>query len=146
MRMVLVAVVLAAPLPQSPIALPEGVAGVFFGKAQRYRDASGKEMCAIVQPLAGPPAFERGVTEISYGVQLQPRVVRSASTQVVAPPDQGRLQGIPCNIFTPVTGGFSQTQLGNTISRVDKAPLKSGAYTLRITVDGQTADLPFAIK
>lgn len=131
---------------QSRVTLPRGVAGVSFGKAQRYTDASGKEMCSIVQPLADPPVFERGVTEISYGVHLEPRAVKSASTQVVAPAPTGVLQRNPCNVFMVVKGGFSQTQLGSTLSRLDKAPLQTGRYLLRITIDGQTADVPFTIK
>lgn len=126
--------------------LPAGVGGVSFGKAQKYKDASGNEMCAILDPVANPPVFERGVTEISYGVQLQPRAVKSAATQVVAPAGQGELHRVPCHAFALVKGGFSQTQLGSTISRLDKAPLKSGAYVLRVTIDGQTVDLPFTIR
>jgi hypothetical protein len=90
-------------------------------------------------------AFERGVTEISYGVVLQPRVVKSAATRVTSPAGQ-QLQNVGCNIFTPVTGGYSQTQLGSTISRRDGAPLRSGTYTLQITVDGQVIDVPFSVK
>jgi hypothetical protein len=131
---------------QSRGTLPSGIAGVSFGIAQRYKDASGKEMCSIVHPLADPPVFERGVMEISYGVHLQPRAVKSASTQVVAPAPQGELQRAPCHAFTLVKGGFSQTQLGSTLSRLDKAPLRSGRYVLRITIDSQTADVPFTIK
>jgi hypothetical protein len=133
---------------QSParIALPAGVAGVSFGMAQRYKDAAGKEMCAIAQPLSDPPAFERAIVEISYAVQLQPRTVKSASTQVISPAEQGYLQRTPCNAFEPVQGGFSQTLLGSTISRLDKKPLQSGSYILRITIDGQTADVPFRIR
>ena len=131
---------------QSRVTLPAGVSGVTFGKAQRYHDASGKEMCAIVDPIADPPVFQRGVTEISYGVQLQPRAVKAAASQVVSPAGQGELRRVPCHVFTPVKGGFSQTQLGSTISRLDKAPLQSGKYILRITIDGQTSDVPFAVR
>ncbi len=131
---------------QSRVTLPSGVGGVSFGTAQRYVDASGKEMCAIFPALADPPVFPRGTTEISYGVQLQPGAVKTASARVVAPSGQGELKGLPCHAFTLVKGGFSQTQLGNTISRIDKAPLKSGAYALRITVDGQTAELTFKVE
>ena len=125
--------------------LPSGVTAVSFGKAQRYKDATGKEMCAIVDALAHPPSFDRGVTEISYGVALQPQTVKAAATRVVAPAGQ-ELRSMPCNIFSPVPRGFSQTQLGSTISRVDKQPLVSGAYRLHITVDGHTADVPFTIR
>ena len=114
-----------------------------FGQAQRYSGA-GKEMCAIVRPLAQPAVFERGVTEISYAVELEPRVVKSASARIVAPSGQ-ELTAIGCNVFMPVKGGFSQTQLGNTVSRADGRPLQPGAYTLRITVDGQMAEISFAI-
>jgi hypothetical protein len=134
-----------ATLAQSRVT-PPGVTGVSFGKAQRYKDTSGKEMCAIVEPVADPPVFARGVTEISYGVYLQPRVVKSASTQIVAPGGQGDLRREPCNVFTLVPGGFSQTQLGGTISRADRKPLLPGTYTLRIAVDGQLSEVPFAIK
>ena len=130
---------------QSRVSLPAGVTGVSFGTAQRYTVAAGKEMCAIVKPLSDPPVFEKGVTEVSYGVSLQPREVSSASTQVIAPGGQ-ILQRAACNAFTPVKGGFSQTLLGSTLSRADKMPLVPGAYTLRITVDGQTADVPFSIR
>ena len=126
--------------------LPAGVSGVSFGTAQRYKDASGKEMCAIVQPLPEPVAFPRGVTEISYGVHLQPLAVKSASAQIVAPGSQAPLQRTSCDAFTLVKGGFSQTQLGSTISRGDKSPLRSGKYILRLTVDGQSADLPFIVE
>ena len=66
------------------ISLPAGVKRVTFGQAQRY-DAGGKALCAIVQPLRNPPIFERGVTEITYAVELEPRSVKSASARVVAP-------------------------------------------------------------
>ena len=134
----------AAPPQQAGIRLPAGVKGVSFGQAQRY-SGPGKEMCAIVRPLPRPAVFERGATEITYAVELEPRVVTSASARVIAPAEQ-ELRAVPCNVFTPVKGGFSQTQLGNTLSRADKAPLRAGQYILRITVDGQTAEVPFTIK
>jgi len=145
-RWICVLVLCSTLQAQSKVTLPDGVVGVSFGTARRYTDDSGKQMCAIVPALADPPVFDRGVTEISYGVQLQPRTVRSASARVVAPSGQGELHGVPCHAFTLIKGGFSQTQVGSTISRVDKAPLKSGAYTLRVTVDGQTADIKFKIE
>jgi hypothetical protein len=49
-------------------------------------------------------------------------------------------------VFTLVPGGFSQTQLGNTVSRADKKPLASGSYKVRITVDGQNVEVPFTVK
>jgi hypothetical protein len=127
-----------------PVSLPAGVKSVSFGQAQRYSGA-GKELCAIVKPLPGPAVFERGVTEVSYAVELEPRIVKSASARVVAPAGQ-ELRATGCNAYTPIKGGFSQTQLGSSISRVDKAPLRSGQYTLRISVDGQVAEVPFTIK
>ena len=133
----------AASSQNAPVSLPAGVKSVWFGQAQRY-DVGGKALCAVVKPLPRPPIFERGVTEISYAVELQPRVVKSASARVIAPGAQ-ELRAVACNGFTPVKGGFSQTQLGSSISRLDKAPLSSGKYTLRITVDGQVAEIPFAI-
>ena len=133
----------ANPPQQASVSLPVGVKGVSFGQAQRY-NGPGKEMCAIVRPLASPPVFERGVKEISYAVELEPRVVKSASARVVAPAGQ-ELRAAGCNIFTPIKGGFSQTQVGSTLSRTDNAPLLPGRYTLHITVDGQTAEIPFVI-
>lgn len=134
----------AAPPQQAGIRLPAGVKGVSFGQAQRY-NGPGKEMCAIVRPLPSPAVFDRGVTEITYAVELEPRTVQSASARVIAQGGQ-ELRAVPCNVFVPVKGGFSQTQLGNTLSRVDKAPLQPGQYSLRITVDGQVAEVPFSIK
>jgi hypothetical protein len=128
---------------QPPVALPRGVKSVAFGTAHRYF-GPGKEMCAIVYPLPGA-VFERGVTELSYAVELEPLTVRKASASVIGGSPQP-LRSVPCNVFMPVRGGFSQTQIGSTISRHDKAPLAPGRYTLRITVDGQTADVPFTIK
>jgi hypothetical protein len=125
------------------VTLPAGVKSVSFGQAQRYTGV-GKEMCAIVKPLPSPAVFERGVTEISYAVELEPQVVKSASARVIAPAGQ-ELRAAGCNAFTPIKGGFSQTQLGSTLSRADRAPLRSGQYTLRITVDGQVAEIPFTI-
>jgi len=127
-----------------PVSFPAGVKSVSFGQAQRYGGA-GKQLCAIVKPLPSPAVFERGVTEISYTVELEPRVVKSASARVVAPAGQ-ELRTDACNAFMPIKGGFTQTQLGSSISRVDKAPLRSGRYTLRVTVDGQAAEVPFTIK
>ena len=141
---ILVSLAIAAFAQDAPITLPAGVKGVSFGQAQRYQGA-GKEMCAIVQPLPSPAVFERGVTEISYAVALEAGTVKSASARVVAPAGQ-ELRAVPCNIFTPIKGGFSQTQLGSSISRIDKEPLRSGQYTLRITVDGQVAEVAFTIK
>ena len=140
---ILIAIQIAAASQNAPVTLPSGVKGVSFGQAQRYGGA-GKEMCAIVRPLPSPVVFTRGVTEITYAVELEPRIVTSASARVVAPAGQ-ELRAAGCNAFTPIKGGFSQTQLGSSISRVDKAPLQSGQYTLRITVDGQTAEIPFVI-
>ena len=123
--------------------LPTGVRSVSFGQAQRY-NGTGKQLCAIVRPLSNPAVFERGVTEVSYAIELEPVVVKSASARVVAPAGQ-ELGAAPCNAFTPIKGGFSQTQLGSSISRADKAPLLPGRYTLRLTVDGQVAEIPFTI-
>ena len=127
----------------TPATLPIGVKAVWFGQAQRYKGA-GKEMCTIVKPLSRPFAFESGVTELSYAVELEPQTVTSATARVIAPAGQ-ELRSVACNMFTPIKGGFSQTQLGSTLSRADKAALVSGRYTLRITVDGQTVDVPFVI-
>ena len=77
----------AASSQSASISLPAGVKSVSFGQAQRYGGA-GKELCAIVQPLPSPAVFERGVTEISYAVELEPRIVKSASARVVAPAGQ----------------------------------------------------------
>ena len=126
------------------VTLPAGVKSVSFGQAQRYAGV-GKEMCAIVKPLPSPAVFERGVTEVSYAVELEPQAVKSAAARVIAPAGQ-ELHAAGCNAFTPIKGGFSQTQLGSTLSRADKAPLRSGQYTLRITVDGQVAEVAFTIK
>jgi hypothetical protein len=133
----------ASSAQQASVSLPTGVKGVSFGQAQRYQGA-GKEMCAIVRPLQSPAVFERGVMEISYAVELEPRVVKSAAARVIAPAGQ-ELRAAACNAFTPIKGGFSQTQLGSTLTRADSAALVPGRYTLRITVDGQTAEIPFAI-
>jgi hypothetical protein len=144
LAILVIALGMAASSQNAPVTLPVGVKAVSFGQAQRYQGA-GKEMCAIVQPLSSPAAFERGVMEISYAVALEAGTVKSTSARVVAPAGQ-ELRAVPCNIFTPIKGGFSQTQLGSSISRTDNAPLRSGQYTLRITVDGQTASVPFTIK
>jgi hypothetical protein len=140
----LIVLALAAPSQLAHITLPSGVKSVSFGQAQRYTGA-GKEMCAIVKPLPIPAVFERGVTEVSYAVELEAQVVQRASARVVAPAGQ-ELRAAGCNAFTPIKGGFSQTQLGSTLSRADKAPLRSGQYTLRITVDGQVAEVAFTIR
>ena len=129
---------------QTSPTLPKGVRSVTFGTAQRYSGA-GKEMCAILKPLAEPATFEPGVTEISYAVELEARTVTKAAAQVIGSAPQP-LRAVPCNVFTPIPGGFSQTQLGHTISRTDNAPLTPGPYTLRVTVDGQTVDVPFTIR
>jgi hypothetical protein len=128
---------------QTRVTLPKGVKSVSFGTAHRYF-GPGKESCVIVYPL--PTAvFDRGITELTYAVELEPLTVKKASAQLVSNTEQP-LMSVPCNVFTPVRGGVSQTQIGNTISRHDKAALASGRYTLRINVDGQTVDVPFSIK
>lgn len=138
-----IALAFAVPAQHAPVTLPKGVKSVTFGTAHRYY-GPGKEMCVVVYPVPGG-VFEHGVTELSYAVELEPQTVTSASARVIAPAGQ-ELRAVACNVFMPIKGGFTQTQLGNTISRVDTAPLRSGRYTLRITVDGQTAVVPFTIK
>src|SRR5687768_16457227 len=96
---IVVSLAIAASSQNAPITLPAGVKAVSFGQAQRYQGA-GKEMCAIVQPLPSPAAFEHGVKEISYAVALEAGTVKSASARVVAPAGQ-ELRAVPCNIFTP---------------------------------------------
>jgi hypothetical protein len=128
---------------QNRLALPKGVMSVAFGTAHRYF-GPGKEMCVITYPV--PTAvFARGVTELSYAVELEPQTVTKASAQVIGEAPQP-LRTVPCNVFTPIRGGFSQTQIGSTISRTDKAPLAPGTYKLRISVDGYSTDVTFTIK
>jgi hypothetical protein len=141
---VLVALCLSAAVSgQTRVTLPKGVRSVAFGTAHRYF-GPGKEMCSITYPLPGA-VFAAGIAELSYAVELEPVTVKQASVQVIGDTAQP-LRSVPCNVWTPVRGGFSQTQIGNTISRIDKAPLASGQYKLRITVDGQTVEVPFSIK
>jgi hypothetical protein len=139
----LIAFGLAVSSQAAQVTLPAGVKSVTFGTAHRYY-GPGKEMCVVVYPMPGG-VFEHGVTELSYAVELEPQTVTSASARVIAPAGQ-ELRAVACNVFLPIKGGFTQTQLGNTLSRVDKAPLRAGRYTLRITVDGQTAEVPFTIQ
>jgi hypothetical protein len=122
---VLILLELAAASQNAPITLPKGVKSVTFGTAHRYY-GPGKEMCVIVYPMPGG-------------------VVKSASARVIAPAAQ-ELRAVGCHVFMPVKGGFTQTQIGNTLSRADKQPLRSGQYMLRVTVDGQTVDVSFTIK
>jgi hypothetical protein len=145
-RLMAVVLLLACPDVRADQTLPPGVGRVTFGVAERSKNSAGTETCRIPKPLGTPAAFERGITEITFAVELAPRIVKSAATEVKGPPDQGRLRAVSCNGFTIFAGGFSQTQLGNTVSRVDGKPLKSGSYTLRITVDGQMADVPFTVN
>jgi SAM-dependent methyltransferase len=126
--------------------LPAGVVRVLFGVAHRVANSAGTETCRVPQPLRTPPTFERGVAEVTYTVELAPRVVKAAAAEMTAPSGQGTLTATPCNVFTLVPGGFSQTQIGNTVSRADKKPLASGSYKVRLTVDGQTAEIPFTVK
>ena len=139
---ILISLGFAVSAQNAPVRLPAGVKSVAFGTAHRYY-GPGKEMCVVVYPMPSG-VFERGVTEISYAVELEPQIVKSAAARVVAPAGQ-ELRAVGCNVFMPIKGGFTQTQLGSTLSRVDKAPLRPGQYTLRITVDGQTAEIPFVI-
>jgi hypothetical protein len=141
----LMMVLVAATLPGQPPALPAGVVRVSFGIAERTKNAAGTETCRIRSPFGAPATFEHGTTELTYAVELEPRAVKSAQARVIVPAEQP-LRALPCNVFTLVRGGFSQTQIGNTLSRTDGKPLTPGAYRLHITVDGQTADVPFTIK
>jgi len=128
---------------QTQVALPKGVKSVSFGTAHRYY-GPGKEMCVIVFPMPNG-VFERWITELSYAVELEVQTVKKASAQVIGDSPQ-QLRSVPCNVYTPIRGGFSQTQIGSTISRIDKKPLAPGRYTLRIVVDGQTADVGFRVR
>jgi hypothetical protein len=127
-------------------ALPPGVTRVSFGAAQRTKNSAGTETCRVPQPLSEPVSFNGGVTEITYAVELEPKVVKSASAQLVAPAGQGALSAVPCNVFTLIPGGFSQTQLGNTVSRVDKKPFAAGVYKVRVTIDRVSAEIAFTVK
>jgi hypothetical protein len=139
-------ILLSGSLLFAQSALPAGVVRVSFGAAHRETNSVGTEACRIPKPLASPATFERGAVEITYTVELAPRVVKAAAAEMTAPSGQGTLTATPCNVFTLVPGGFSQTQLGNTVSRADKKPLASGSYKVRLTVDGQTAEIPFTVK
>lgn len=146
-KLAMALVVLLAGSPMfAQNALPAGVGRVSFGVAHRVTNSAGTETCRIPEPLPAPATFERGVAAITYAVELAPRVVKTAAAEMTAPPGQGTLTATPCNVFTLVPGGFSQTQLGNTVSRADKKPLASGSYKVRITVDGQTAEIPFTVR
>jgi len=140
---VLLVALMATGHAQPRVTLPKGVTHVSFGTAHRYF-GPGKESCVVVYPLPGA-VFEWGITELTYAVELEAKIVKQASATVMGASAQP-LRSVPCNVFTPIPGGFSQTQIGSTISRADKGPLSSGQYTLRIVVDGQTADVPFTIK
>lgn len=141
--MIVAALTSATGDAQTPSTLPRGVKRVLFGTAHRYY-GPGKEMCVIVYPLPSA-VFERGTTELSFAVELEAQTVKKASAQVTGSTPQ-TLRSVPCNVFTPIRGGFSQTQIGSTISRIDNAPLASGEYRVRIVVDGATAEVPFSIK
>ena len=139
----LVAIVLVASAFGQP-ALPAGAVRVSFGTAVRTRNAAGTESCRITKPLSSPVIFDRP-TEITYTVELEPKGVKSAQAQLVAPAAQA-LAAVPCNVFTLVTGGFSQTQVGNTVSRADRKPFLPGVYSVHLTIDGRSADVAFTIK
>ena len=130
----------------TPAELPAGVRRVSFGIALRAKNSSGGETCRIAEPLPDPPTFTGSPKEITYAVELDPAVVREVSTLLVAPDGQGDFDGVNCNTFGVVKGQFGQTQLGNTISRLDRGPMKPGLYRLRVTVNGKTAEVPFYVK
>ncbi len=128
LRVFLVIVLALTPLAgaQTGVSLPRGVKSVAFGTAHRYF-GPGKEMCVIVYPL--PSAmFAQGVTELTYAVELEPRTVKQASgasgRRFASATALDSLQRVHTG-----TGGFSQTQIGNTISRSDKKPLAPGRFT-----------------
>jgi hypothetical protein len=145
LRYIVALLVVGGPL-LAQSALPPGVVRVLFGAARRTTDTAGTETCRVVDPLPNPAAFPRGATEITYAVELKPGVVKKAAAQMIPPTGQGALTAVPCNVFTLVPRGFSQTQIGNTVSRADGKPLAAGSYKVRIIVDGQTLDVPFTVK
>lgn len=117
-----------------------------FGAALRTKNPSGGETCRIAEPLPDPPTFTGAPKEITYIVELDPAAVREVSTLLLSPDGQGDFDGVNCNAFAVVAGQFGQTQLGNTISRLDRGPMKAGLYRFRVTVNGKTAEVPFYIK
>jgi hypothetical protein len=129
-----------------PSSYPAGINRVLFGVVQRAKNAEGVETCQIPQALPDPPTFEKAPAEISYIVELDPGKVVSASTELITPSGQGTIDGVNCIAFGTVAGQFGQTQLGNTFSRADKQPFRSGSYRLRIQVNGQTAEVPIRVK
>ena len=144
--LVMVALLLTGVIVAAQSALPPGVTSITFGEAVRTKDSTGLETCRVAKPVE-PPVFRKGTTQITYAVELEPLTVKSASAQLITmPPQQSSLVGPACNIFSLVRGGFSQTQIGNTISRADNAPLAAGVYTLRVTVDGRTTEVSFTVK
>lgn len=146
LRYVVVAfMVITGPMLAQSV-LPPGVVRVLFGTARRTTNSAGTETCRVADALTSPAVFPRGVTEITYTVELEPAVVKKAAAQMIAPVDQGTLTAVPCNVFTLVPRGFSQTQIGNTVSRADRKPLAAGAYKVRILVDGESVDVPFTVK
>ncbi len=136
-------ILLAASALGQP-ALPAGAVRVSFGTAVRTRNAAGTESCRITKPLSPPVIFDRP-TEITYTVELEPKGAKSARAQLIAPAAQA-LTAVPCNVFTLVMRGFSQTQVGNTVSRADGKPFSPGVYRVHVTIDGQSTDVAFTIK
>lgn len=66
-----VAMVLAGSSMSAQGTLPAGVVRVSFGIADRTTNSAGTETCRIPKPLPTPAAFVRGVTEITYAVELE---------------------------------------------------------------------------
>ena len=101
----------------------------------------------IIASVEDPAVIGKILAHLEHRMQVREVPANAAAAnRPRGPPGQGEFQRVPCHAFTPVAGGFSQTQLGSTLSRLDKAPLSSGTYFVRITIDGQTADVPFAVK
>jgi hypothetical protein len=135
-----------APATTAPaIKLPSGVKRIVFGTAYRTKEPTRGDTCTIKDTLPSPPVFKADTTEITYIVEMDCGVGK-VEASVLGDIGAKDIAGLNCNAYGLSGGRICQTQLGSTVSRLDKKPFKAGLYKLKVTAGRDSVEIPFHVK
>jgi hypothetical protein len=121
-----------------PTPLPSGLEKVAIGT-----DFNNEKDCEITKPLTVPVKFPAGTTHFAVQVVFDPAKVTSLTISF----REAYLKGTPyknCDKKFFVAGAPRESW-GTAVGSLKGDALEPGSYTIRITVNGQTIEVPFEI-
>lgn len=93
-----------------------------------------------------PIKFPAGTTHFAFQVVIDPA---KAQDMRISLDGAGMSEGVTaknCDKYAIIAGAPQQSQWGATVSGLNGKVLKSGVYTLTVTVGGNTVEIPFEIE